>query len=251
MPPRISENQRWTIWTLYHDQNWSRARIANELNLDWRAVNRWTQRDNMKDLARNIKPLTDREERAMRRNIIRGDSIRESAREVNRSVGYVHKKVRRNKDNKGGIFPYKSKWKIKLTPFDKERRMAFANEFTLDDPIELLEEFKSRYWYDEKKWLLGKPPNNQNVRYWGTSPKQLRRYYPKYSSPTVIHCMVGLCWYGITPKPRWYVTQVPYKIGMNTLNISVSQSKSTRTNIMFLTVIQVDVKDSYIMNMDR
>lgn len=214
MPARISLDLRTTIRTLFYHAHKKRAEIAKELNLSWKVVDHWVKADSIYDKPRNIKPLSDREERAVKRNIVRGESIKGEANRVERSVSFIRKRVRKSKDNKRGYFPYKSLWQITLSQNDKNRRVLFANSFPYDQPTLMIQELQLKYWYDEKKWLLGKPPNKQNRRYYRPSPRPKGvGIFPKFSSDTIINCCVGICWYGKS-SIRWYVDKVPYKSGL-------------------------------------
>ena len=74
--------------------------------------------------------------------------------------------------------------------------------------------FRTNHLTNMKKWLLGKPPNKQNVRFYRPSPRpKAIGIFPKHSSDTIINCCVGICWYGKSPI-RWYVDKVPYIQGL-------------------------------------
>lgn len=178
----MPKDVRTTIRTLANQFGKSRAWIAKELNLPWKTVDFWVKADGVEDKPRRAKPISDRETRLVKRNMAKGATLREEGRRINRSASFVHKKVRKSVENKDGLFPYKSVYEIELSRRDKERRVAFANSFPYDDDELMMNELKLKYWYDEKKWELGKPPNKQNVRYWQRPPR--RRgigYYPQYT----------------------------------------------------------------------
>ena len=71
MPPRISKEIRITIRTLFYQAHKNRAEIARILNLGWYVVDHWVKADGIEDKPRNTKPISDRNMRLMKRNIIR------------------------------------------------------------------------------------------------------------------------------------------------------------------------------------
>ena len=80
-----------------------------------------------------------------------------------------------------------------------------------------MQRLKRKIYYDQKPFILGKPPNKQNNRSWGKSKEAVanRRTFPMDQNPATIHCLAAISWFG-KAKLYWYMIKTKYKQGMRT-----------------------------------
>ena len=157
MPARTPIRDRYAILALK-----ARAKciseIARELNMYYHTVELWYKRGTVEDKPRTAKYVSDREARAMRRDLQRTESLRTTGKGFGHSHEFVRKKVRRSAANPHGLYPYKPIKVLRLTIVQKRKRMEYIMTMPYKNHNLLLSRLKRKIIYDEKPVELGHPP---------------------------------------------------------------------------------------------
>ena len=206
MLSRITIATRHAIQVL-KNLGWSKGQISKHLGVSkYETVERWFNRESVKDKPRNQKLISERKLNNIKKDISDDNvgSLRKVAIKNKVSPSKVYKVMRRNAKNKQGMFPYKSKPKLRLTQLQKQQRISYVNGFPQCLQIIIIE-LKRRIGYDEKPFEIGKSPNRQNRQFWSTNAHNVpQRYQFKDKKRTTIHCFAAINYYKKS-RLRFYV----------------------------------------------
>jgi transposase len=211
--PRLTISQRIQIKSL-RLQGWSMRDIANHMQCNIKAVQRWSQRNfqNMNDKTRRCKSkFTLKFKKNILASMKRNNSLRKTANQYNISHSSVYKMVRRNAKNPAGLFPYKPKKSLRLTNVHRQKRLKWCSKFKPTNST-----LKKLICCDEKPFELQSVPNVQNTRFWSNNSNVIedQRLFLQDKHPTVVHMFAAINWYGKSAI-KWFLEEKENKKGLN------------------------------------
>ena len=211
MPARTPIRDRYAIIALKH-RGWGIAKIAKELKMYYHTVELWYNRGTVEDKPRTAKYVSEREIRAMGRDLKKTESLRITGKGYGHSHEFVRKKVRRSAANPHGLYPYKPIKMLRLTIGQKRKRKEYIMTMPYTNHNRLLSRLKRKIIYDEKPFELGAPPNPQNHRKWAVSRDQADTY-PMDKHPSKLMVMAAVGW-AVKSDLYFYVVEGQYVKGM-------------------------------------
>ena len=121
MPKRTTFAVRNTISCL-SQRGVSRIKIMSIVGVSRNVVDCWSVRDSLSDKSRNTLNLSNRKRGVIKRVMRQTKSLRNTGMKVGVSYSTVRKITRRSKVNRGGMYPYKEKSKLRIYPKQLNQR---------------------------------------------------------------------------------------------------------------------------------
>ena len=193
MPSRLPLKVRYTILCL-KDRNWDIASIAKLLELPYNSVKTWYNRDTVNDKARNMKYVSDRDLRKMKRDLKETRSLRKTGKLHGHSHVFISQKCRRSAANPNGLYPYRCIKTLRLTVGQKAKRVAYIQTMPYQNKRSLLRRLQRKLIYDEKPFELGHPPNKQTNPNWAENIEQVDQY-PMDKHPSKLMIMAAITYW--------------------------------------------------------
>jgi transposase len=211
MPKRTSDGVRSYISCL-SQHGFSRRKIINMVGVSRNVVDRWSVRNTQSDKPRNTLNLSNRERGTIKRVMRQTKSLRDTGMKMGVSRSTVSKIVRRCRDNRGGMYPYKQKSKLRFSVEQLKQRREFCETLPQSNRG-ILSRVKKVIFYDEKPMCLGKGVNKQNNRIWSENPVYVweqSRFKDKHL--VTVHCFACIS-YNRKSKLKWYGEMTTYQRG--------------------------------------
>ena len=218
MPKRISHRTRATIQELSR-RGWSVGRIKRELNVCRNTVKRWRNRNTVQDLSRRPSLVTRYRRRMIA--LVRDErmSVWQVAQHFEVSRSTVRRAIRRSVLNPLGLFPYRGRSVVSLTPRQTEQRRSFCAGWPRS-MAGMTSTMTRRVYADEKPFKLSALGNVQNQRFWANRLDDVAddRERTAEAHPTVIHVFASISWHHKSLL-HWFVDEGQFvrgpRAGMN------------------------------------
>jgi transposase len=211
MPKRTTGCSRSAVLCL-SQQGFSRRKIMNMIGVSRNVVDRWIVRNTQSDKPRNTLNLSNQKKGMIKRVMKQTKSLRNTGRKMGVSHSTVKKIVRRCKDNRGGLYPYKQKCKLRLSVDQLKQRREYCETLPMSSRG-IMNRVKKVIFYDEKPMCLGKGVNKQNNRIWSENPVivwEQSRFKDKHMS--IVHCFACIS-YNRKSSLKWYGEMTTYQRG--------------------------------------
>ena len=214
MPKRLTKGQRACIQALKKMEK-GIYEISKITKIPYGTVKKWYNRNDIIDMPRNEKKVSDQKKRQMVRDLKKTKSLRKTALLHNLSHEKVRTTVRRSKNNPLGLYPYKCKTVLRLSTAQLVQRVAYITSMPYKTGWRLLQRLKRKGIYDEKKFVLGQPPNKQLNPNWATNADEVETY-PMDKHPSHLMFMACVTYYNKS-KLYCYVKEGKYVRGISVL----------------------------------
>jgi transposase len=211
MPKRTTFGVRSTISCL-SQRGFSRRKIMSIVGVSRKVVDRWSVRDTQSDKPRNTLNLSNRKKGMIKRTMRQTKSLRDTGRKSGVSHSTVRKITRRSQWNRGGMYPYKEKSKLRISPKQLIQRREYCETLPKTNRG-IINRIRKVIFYDEKPMCLGKGVNKQNNRIWSENPIDVwEQSRFKDQHLVTVHCFACIS-YNRKSKLKWYGLMTTYQRG--------------------------------------